>query len=110
MNEGQLVVISSDEEDQVIITKKPKLEESFVANRDVFVSIKSVPADGHCIVNCFSTFLGKATSKVLNEFWQEFHINVEEYMKFREYDNSEQLLQCLQQDIFDKITIMTPWI
>ena len=28
MNEGKLVVISSDEEDEVIITKKPKLEES----------------------------------------------------------------------------------
>ena len=41
MNEGQLIVISSDEEDEVIITKKPKLEESVVANRDVFVSIKS---------------------------------------------------------------------
>ena len=46
MNEGQLIVISSDEEDEVIITKKPKLEESVVANRDVFVSIKSVRGDG----------------------------------------------------------------
>ena len=46
MNEGQLIVISSDEEDEVIITKKPKLEESVVANRDVFVSIKSVRRDG----------------------------------------------------------------
>ena len=59
MNEGQLVVISSDEEDEVIITKKSKLEESFEENRDAFFSIKSVPGDGHCIVNCFSTFLGK---------------------------------------------------
>ena len=78
MNEGQLVVISSDEEDEVIITKKPKLEESVVANRDVFFSIKSVAGEGHCIVNCFSTFFGKATSAVLNELWQEFHNNVEE--------------------------------
>ena len=100
MNEGQLVVISSDEEDEVIITKKPKLEESVVANRDVFFSIKSVAGEGHCIVNCFSTFFGKATSAVLNELWQEFHINVEEYMKSGEYENSEQLLQCLQQYIF----------
>ena len=100
MNEGQLVVISSDEEDEVIITKKPKLEESVVANRDVFFSIKSVAGEGHCIVNCFSTFFGKATSAVLNELWQEFHNNVEEYMKFGEYENSEQLLQCLQQYIF----------
>ena len=100
MNEGQLVVISSDEEDEVIITKKPKLEESVVANRDVFFSIKSVAGEGHCIVNCFSTFFRKATSAVLNELWQEFHINVEEYMKFGEYENSEQLLQCLQQYIF----------
>ena len=111
MNEGQLVVISSDEEDEVIITKKPKLEESVVANRDVFFSIKSVAGEGHCIVNCFSTFFGKATSAVLNELWQEFHNNVEEYMKFGEYENSEQLLQCLQQYIFlTKITIMTSWI
>ena len=94
MNEGQLVVISSDEEDEVIITKKPKLEESAVANRDVFFTIKSVPGDEHWIVNCFSTFL--------NELPQEFDNNVEEYMKFGEYENSEQLLQCLQQYIFDK--------
>ena len=102
MNEGQLVVISSDEEDEVIITKTPKLEESVVAKRDVFFSIKSVPGDGHCIVNCFSTFFGKATSEVLNELWQEFHNNVEEYIKFEEYGHSEQLLQCLQQCISDK--------
>ena len=102
MNEGQLVVISSNEENEVIITKKPKLEESVVANRDVFFSIKSVAGEGHCIVNCFSTFFGKATSAVLNELWQEFHNNIEEYMKFGEYENSEQLLQCLQEYIFDK--------
>ena len=102
MNEGQLVVISSDEEDGVIKTKKPKLEESLVANKDVFFSIKSVPGDGHCIVNCFSTFFGKATLEVLNELWQEFRNNVEEYMKFGEYENSEQLLQCLQRCIFNK--------
>ena len=102
MNEGQLVVISSDAEDEVIITKKHKLEESVVAKRGVFFSIKSVPGDGHCIVNCFSTFFGKATSEVLNEHWEEFHNNVEEYIKFEEYENSEQLLQCLQQYIFDK--------
>ena len=98
MNEGQLVVISSDEENEVIITKKPKLGESVVANRDVFFSIKSVPGDGHSIVNCFSTFFRKATSEVLNELRR----NLEEYMKFEEYQNSEQLLQCLQQYIFDK--------
>ena len=102
MNEGQLVVISSNEENEVIITKKPKLEESVVANRDVFFSIKSVAGEGHCIVNCFSTFFGKAASAVLNELWQEFHNNIEEYMKFGEYENSEQLLQCLQEYIFDK--------
>ena len=34
--------------------------------------------------------------------WHEFHNNVEEYIKFGEYENSEQLLQCLQQYIFDK--------
>ena len=44
------------------------------------------------------TFLGKGTSEILNEL----HNNVEEYMKFGEYENSEQLLQCLQQYIFDK--------
>ena len=102
MNEGQLVVISSDEEDEVILTKKPKLEEIAVANRDVFFSIKSVPGDGHSIVNCFSTFFGKATSEVLNELWQEFDNNVEEHMKSGEYENSEKLLQCLQQYIFDE--------
>ena len=66
MNEGQLVVISSDEEDEVIITKKPKLEESVVASRDVFFSIKSVLGDEHCIVNYFSTFFRKAASDILN--------------------------------------------
>ena len=102
MNEGQLAGISSDEEDEVIITKKPKLEESVMANTGGFFGIKSVPGDGHRIVNCFSTFFGKATSEVLNELWQEFHNNVEEYMKFAENKNSEQLLQCLKQYIFDK--------
>ena len=110
MNEGQVVVISFDEEDEVIITKNPELEESVVANRDVFFSRKSVPGDGHCIVNCFSTFFGKATSEVLNVLWQEFHNNVEEYMKFGEYENSEQLLQCLQRIFLTKIAIMAPWI
>ena len=51
INERWLVVICSDEEDEVIITKKPKLEKSFATNKDVFFSIKSVPGDGHCIVN-----------------------------------------------------------
>ena len=102
MNEGQVVVISSEEEDEAIMTRKPKLEQSAVANRDVFFSIKSVPGDGHCLVNCFLTFLRKATSEVLKELSQEFHNNVEEYMKFEEYENPEQLLQCLQQHIFDK--------
>ena len=102
MNEGQVVVISSEEEDEVIMTKKPKLEQSAVANRDVFFSIKSALGDGHCLVNCFLTFLRKATSEVLKELSQEFHNNVEEYMKFEEYENPEQLLQCLQQYIFDK--------
>ena len=59
MNEGQLVVISSDKVDEVIIMKKAKLDESVVANRDIFFSIKSVPRDGHCIVNCFD-ILGKS--------------------------------------------------
>ena len=108
MIERQLVVISPDEEDEAIITKKPKLEESFVANRDIFFSIKSVPGDGHCIVNCFSIPSGKATSEGLN---QKFHNNVEEYMKIGEYENSEQSLQCLQQYIcLTKITIIISWI
>ena len=77
MNGGQLVVISSDIVDEVIIMKKAKLEESDVANRDLFFSIKSVPRDGHCIVNCFLIFLAKATSEVLNDLWQELHNNLE---------------------------------
>ena len=63
MKEVQLVVISSNEEDEVIITKKPKLEESIVVKRDAFFTIKSVPGDGNCIVNCFSTFLRKLHQK-----------------------------------------------
>ena len=46
--------------------------------------------------------MGKGTSEVLNELWQEFHNNVEKYMKFGEYENSEQLLQHLQQYTFEK--------
>ena len=56
------------------------LQKRFVGNRDVFLSIKIVPGDGHCIGNCFSKFWGKATSEVLNKLWQEFHINEEEYI------------------------------
>ena len=98
MRRGQLVVISSDEEDEVSMSKKPKLEESFVPNRDVFFIMKIIPGDGHCIVD----ILGESDIKVLNEVWQEFCNNVKEYMNFRENENSEQLLQCLQQYIFDK--------
>ena len=90
MKRGQLVVISSDEEDEVSMSKKPKLEESFVPNRDVFFIMKIVPGDGHCIVDIF----GESDIKVLNELWQEFYNNVKEYMNFRENENSEQLLQC----------------
>ena len=101
-NKGQLVVDFSDEEDEVTVTKNPKLEESFVAKKDVFFIIKSVPGDGHRIVNCFSTLLGRATSEVLNELWQDFLDNVEKYMKFGEYENSEQFLWWFQQCVFDK--------
>ena len=57
-----------------IITKKLKLEESVVANSDAFFGIKSVPGNGHCIVNCFSTFFGKAISEVLMNFSKSFTI------------------------------------
>ena len=59
MRRGQLVVISSDEEDEVSMSKKPKLEESFVPNRDVFFIMKIIPGDGHCIVD----ILGESESK-----------------------------------------------
>ena len=48
INEWHLVVNSSDEEDEDFIKKKPKLEESFVTNRDVFFSKNTVPGDGYC--------------------------------------------------------------
>ena len=110
MNDRQLVVISSDEEDEVIIRKKPKLEERVVADRDVFFSIKSVPGDGHCIVNCFSTFLGKATSEVLNELWQEFHNNIEEYINLENMRTLKNCFNAYNSIFLTKRTIMAPWI
>ena len=53
--------------------------ERFASNRHVFFSIKGILGDGHCIVNYFATFLGKATSEALNELWQEFCNNLEKY-------------------------------
>ena len=100
-----------DEEDEVTITKKPKLEESVVANGDAFFSVKGVPGDGHCIVNCFSTFFGKVTSEDLNEIWQEFHNNIEEYMKFGEYETPlNNCFNSCNSRFLTKITIMTPRI
>ena len=58
--------------------------------------------DGHCIVNCFSIFFGKATSDVLNELWQVFLNNVD---KNYDRDTMDLVLEALSKIYMHRIFI-----
>ena len=65
-----VIEISSGEEDDLLIIKpkKVKLEKE----ENVNFTVKTIPGDGHCIVNCFSMFFGKDSSEILSLPWDEF--------------------------------------
>ena len=57
-----VIEIFSEEDDLLIIKpKKVKLEKE----ENVNFTVKTIPADGHSIENCFSMFFGKDSSKIL---------------------------------------------
>ena len=94
-----VIEISSGEDDLLIIKpKKVKLEK----DENVHFTIKTIPGDGHCIVNCFSIFFGKDSSEILSLLWNEFQENFHLYMRFSEYKSMEELLQSLEECIFNK--------
>ena len=67
--ETVIKIPSSEEEDLLIIKpKKVKLERE----ENVNFTVKTIPGDGHCIVNCFSMFFGKGSSEILSLLWNEF--------------------------------------
>ena len=95
-----VIEISSGEEDDLLIIKpkKVKLEKE----ENVNFTVKTIPGDGHCIVNCFSMFFGKDSSEILSLLWNEFQENIHLYMGFSEYNSTEELLKSLEEYIFNK--------
>ena len=90
-----VIEIPSGEEDDLLVIKpkKVKLEKE----DNVSFTVKTIPGDGHCIVNCFSTFFGKDSSKILSLLWNEFQENIQLYVGFSEYDSTEELLKSLEE-------------
>ena len=95
-----VIEISSGEEGDLLIIKPKnvKLEKE----ENVNFTVKTIPGDGHCIVNCFSMFFGKDSSEILSLLWNEFQENFHLYMGFSEYKSMEELLQNLEEYIFNK--------
>ena len=94
-----VIEISSGEDDLLIIKqKKIKLEK----DENVHLTVKTIPGGSHCIVNCFSMFFGKDSSEILSLLWNEFQENFHLYMRFSEYKSMEELLQSLEECIFNK--------
>ena len=95
-----VIEISSGEEDDLLIIKpkKVKLEKE----ENVNFTVKTIPGDGHCIVNCFSMFFGKDSSEILSLLWNEFQENSHLWMGFSEYNSTEELLKSLEEYIFNK--------
>ena len=79
-------------------TKKSKAKKE----ENVNFTVKTIPGDGHCIVNCFSMFFGKDSSEILSLLWNEFQENSHLYMVFSEYNSTEELLKSLEEYIFNK--------
>ena len=89
-----VIEISSGEEGDLLIIKPKnvKLEKE----ENVNFTVKTIPGEGHCIVNCFSMFFGKDSSEILSLLWNEFQENFHLYMRFSEYKSMEELLQSLE--------------
>ena len=95
-----VIEISSGEEGDLLIIKPKnvKLEKE----ENVNFTVKTIPGDGHCIVNCVSMFLGKDTSEILFLLRNKFQENIHLYMVFSEYKSTEELLKCFEECIFNK--------
>ena len=94
-----VIEISSGEDGDLLIikTKSVKLEKE----ENVNFTVKTIPGDRHCIVNCVSMFLGKDTSEILSLLRNKFQENIHLYMVFSEYKSTEELLKSLEY-IFNK--------
>ena len=95
-----VIEISSGEEGDLLIIKPKnvKLEKE----ENVNFTVKTIPGDCHCIVNCVSMFLGKDTSEILFLLRNKFQENIHLYMVFSEYKSTEELLKCFEEYIFNK--------
>ena len=82
----------------IIKPKKVKLEKE----ENVNFTVKTIPGEGHCIVNCFSMFFGKDSSEILSLLWNKFQENTHLYMGFSEYKSTEELLKSLEDYILNK--------
>ena len=79
-------------------TKKVKLEKE----ENVNFTVKTIPGDGHYIVNCFSMFIGKDSTEILSLLWNEFQKNIHLYMRSSKYNSTEELFKSLEEYIFNK--------
>lgn len=97
---ADVIEISSGEEEVIVSpSKKSKIKEE----SDVSFTVKTITGDGHCIINCFSSFFKKESSEVLNLLWNEFQIHLDTYMQFGEYKSTAELLKSLENYIFNKV-------
>ena len=96
----ETVIEISSGEDDLLITKQKKIK--LEKDENVHFTVKTIPGGSHCILNCFSMFFGKDSSEILSLLWNEFQENFHLYMGFSEYKSMEELLQNLEEYIFNK--------
>ena len=92
--------ISSGKEDDLFIIKpkKVKLEKE----ENVNFTVKTIPGDGYCIVNCFPMFFRKDSSEILSLPGDEYQENIHLYVGFSKYKSTEEFLKSLEEYIFNK--------
>ena len=71
---GTFLEITSGEGDDLLIIKPKKVQ--LEKEENVNFTVKPIPGDGHCIVNCFSMFFGKDSSGILSLLRNGFQVNV----------------------------------
>ena len=81
---------------------KTKAKAKAKKEENINFTVKTIPGDGHCIVNCFSVFFGKDSSEILSLLLNEFQKNSHLSMAFSEYNSTEELLKSLEEYIFNK--------
>ena len=96
----ETVIEISSGEDDLLITKQKKIK--LEKDENVHFTVKTIPGGSHCILIFFSMFFGKDSSEILSLLWNEFQENFHLYMGFSEYKSMEELLQNLEEYIFNK--------